>query len=84
MVAGRVQGVGFRDAARTEALELGLTGWVRNLPYGRVEAFFSGDVIALEQMLAWCRSGPRMAAVTKVEYEWQPKKRQPAGFRIRG
>ena len=74
----------FQEKPRTEALQLGLTGWVRNLPYDRVEAFFSGDVVALEQMLAWCRSGPRLAAVNKLEYEWQPRKRQPPGFRIRG
>lgn len=70
VVSGRVQGVGFRYATHAEALRLGLGGWVRNLPDGRVEAVFVGDRATLEQMLDWCWRGPRAALVTGVAHEW--------------
>jgi acylphosphatase len=67
LVSGRVQGVGFRWATEAKALELGLNGWVRNLPDGRVEAEFEGTAAALDAMEAWCRKGPRMALVDSVK-----------------
>ncbi len=70
-VSGVVQGVFFRDSARRRALELGLAGWVRNLPDGRVEALFHGPRESCEQALAWVRKGPRSARVTDVEYVWE-------------
>ena len=83
-VSGRVHGVGFRYATRTLATQLGLAGWVRNLPDGRVEAFFSGEMSALKQMLDWCESGPRMATVTNIEHEWRTDECQYSGFQIKG
>lgn len=67
LVSGRVQGVGFRWAARARGAELGLAGWVRNLPDGRVEAWIEGEAGAVEAMLAWLRRGPTAARVTGVE-----------------
>lgn len=68
-IAGKVQGVAFRAATRDEALRLGVRGWVRNLPDGRVEAVFEAGPEALERMLAFCRRGPRWAQVDGVEVE---------------
>lgn len=81
-IAGRVQGVGFRYSTGYRARELGLTGWVRNLPDGRVEAEFEGEKDALERMLAWCGSGPPLAAVEDVEPHWEEDEEpRHAGFR---
>ncbi|HTO07314.1 MAG TPA: acylphosphatase [Myxococcota bacterium] len=66
-VTGRVQGVFFRGATQERMRELGVRGWVRNLPDGRVEALVEGDDAALEQALAFLRRGPRGALVTGVE-----------------
>jgi acylphosphatase len=83
-ISGRVQGVGFRYATREEALSLGLAGWVRNLPDGRVEAEFEGPKEVLEQMVAWCHSGPRLARVTHVETEWDTGDPKYQAFHYRG
>ena len=72
LVSGRVQGVWFRAATREEARRLGLQGWVRNLPDGRVEALFEGEESALEGILAWCRVGPPGARVESVETSHGP------------
>lgn len=67
LVAGRVQGVFFRASARDVAEALGLTGWVRNLPDGRVEVMAVGDAQALERFREWLREGPERALVTSLE-----------------
>ena len=66
-ISGRVQGVSFRVWTERRANALGLSGWVRNCPDGRVEAVFSGPAEAVDAMLAACREGPRLARVEKVE-----------------
>ena len=66
-ISGRVQGVGFRAWTERQAGALGLSGWVRNLPDGDVEAVFSGPSDRVDAMLAACREGPRLARVEKVE-----------------
>ncbi|OJH34265.1 acylphosphatase [Cystobacter ferrugineus] len=66
-IRGRVQGVFFRESARTEALRLGLKGWVRNLPDGSVEAVAEGPPHALEAFVRWSHRGPPQARVTEVE-----------------
>jgi acylphosphatase len=71
LIEGRVQGVFFRASTRDEARARGLTGWVRNLPDGRVAAVFEGDKRMVENMLAWCHQGPPYAHVDYVEIEWQ-------------
>jgi acylphosphatase len=66
-IVGRVQGVGFRESSRSEARLIGLAGSVRNLADGSVEAVFEGPAPLVEQMLAWCHHGPRMAHVRHIE-----------------
>ena len=65
-VCGRVQGVGYRGWLRSRASELSLSGWVRNLPNGRVEAELHGDKQKIEGCLELCRKGPHLAEVTSV------------------
>ncbi|HLF15945.1 MAG TPA: acylphosphatase [Candidatus Thermoplasmatota archaeon] len=67
LVSGRVQGVWFRESTRQEAERLGVTGWVRNLPDGRVEAVLEGETAAVQALAAWCRRGPERAWVEAVE-----------------
>jgi len=83
-VEGRVQGVFFRDSTRREAEALGLAGWVRNLPDGRVEACFIGTREACERALAFVRVGPPRSSVTRVESLWENALPSPGGrFEIR-
>lgn len=70
-VSGRVQGVFFRDSTRRRAIGLGLSGWVRNLPDGRVEALFVGSREACEMALEFVREGPAEAHVTGVDERWE-------------
>ena len=67
LVAGLVQGVSFRWNTVQEARRLGVTGWVRNLPDGRVEAHVQGDDEAVEALIGWMRRGPRGARVESLE-----------------
>jgi acylphosphatase len=82
LIEGRVQGVFFRAATRDEARARGLTGWVRNLPDGRVAAVFEGDKRVVENMLLWCHQGPPYAHVDQVEVEWQPPLNDMTEFRV--
>ena len=73
LVAGRVQGVFFRDTCARRARAEGVAGWVRNRADGRVEAWFEGGPQAVENMVRWCRDGPPGADVDGVEVsEEQP------------
>lgn len=69
VVRGRVQGVGFRVHMRTEAMRLGVAGWVRNRTDGTVEAFVQGEEGPVDRLIAWTRKGPASAQVTDVEIE---------------
>ena len=66
IVTGRVQGVGYRAWIEQEAKTRGLSGWVRNLRDGSVEAVFSGQSMVVAAMTEACRSGPRTAIVESV------------------
>ena len=66
LVYGNVQGVGYRAAAERQAKNLQLTGWVRNLPDGRVEILAQGEDSALQALQDWAEQGPRFAKVTNV------------------
>ncbi|MEZ5765423.1 MAG: acylphosphatase [Xanthobacteraceae bacterium] len=81
-ISGRVQGVGYRDWTQREATARALSGWVRNLPTGEVEAVFSGDAVAVDAMLVTCRSGPRFAQVAQVTVVGEAEP-QAGGFVIR-
>lgn len=65
-VEGKVQGVYFRATTRDRAQELGLVGWVRNLPDGRVELVAVGERQALDALAEFCHHGPPGARVTRV------------------
>ncbi|HEY1306318.1 MAG TPA: acylphosphatase [Vicinamibacterales bacterium] len=66
LIRGRVQGVGFRYFARDVALREGVTGWVRNLPDGRVEALVEGEVEAVTRVERAFRTGPGGARIDSV------------------
>jgi len=70
LITGRVQGVYFRASTVEVSREEGLTGWVRNIPGGAVEALLEGEKSAVERVIKWCRSGPPMAQVKGVEVSW--------------
>lgn len=76
IVHGRVQGVFYRDWTVAAARELGLAGWVRNLPDGTVEAQLEGDDEPIARMIAAMHKGPPRAAPTRVEQ----RKTQPQGI----
>lgn len=83
VVRGRVQGVYFRQSTAREARACGVTGWVRNLPDGSVEAVFEGSATAVELALDSARTGPPRAEVVSCDVTWE----QPEGdtrFRVRG
>ena len=81
-VRGRVQGVFFRAEARARAESLGVAGWIRNLPDGRVEAVFEGEDEHVDSMVKWCRRGPAGAEVEEVDVERQEPVGE-TGFRVR-
>jgi len=83
LIEGRVQGVFFRQSTREMADGLALSGWVRNLPDGRVEALFAGPADQVRQALDWCRQGPPAARVANLEVSWEAPAARPEGFRVR-
>ena len=82
LVSGRVQGVCFRMYTEEEARKRELTGWVRNLPTGQVEALFEGPREAIEDMIRWCRQGPPAARVSKAETTWEAFRGDFSDFRV--
>ncbi len=82
-IRGRVQGVWFRVSAAEKARELGLTGWVRNLPGGPVELVAEGPPQAIERLLGWCREGPTLARVEEVGVERSPATGAFSSFEVR-
>ena len=83
VIAGRVQGVGFRFFAEAAALREGVHGWVRNLPDGRVEARVEGDADAVERVEAALRRGPSSSRVETITVEEQAPNGRATGFTIR-
>jgi len=81
-ISGRVQGVFFRAHTKEVAEKLGLTGWVRNLPDGRVEAVFEGEEEAVKEAIEWCKRGPPLARVEKVEVRYEDPTGKFRDFRI--
>ena len=69
VVSGRVQGVNFRWYTLQQAERLGVHGWVRNLPDGRVEAVIEGGAAAVDGLVAWMHQGPPSARVDDVTVE---------------
>jgi acylphosphatase len=82
VVSGRVQGVGFRFYLLEAAEQEGLSGWVRNLPDGRVEVVAEGDREAIERFEGRVRRGPPAARVERVDASDEVPTGRPGGFRI--
>lgn len=81
-ISGTVQGVGYRYFVRSNATKLGLTGWVRNVEDGGVEAVLQGEKEVIEQMIALCRKGPFMSEVKQIGFEWEDQKEDFPSFEI--
>ncbi len=69
IVHGRVQGVGFRAAARNQARSLQLSGWVENRPDGSVEVVISGTAEACRAFIHWCRDGSGYSWVERLDVQ---------------
>ncbi len=76
LISGQVQGVNFRVSCQRMAWQHGVTGWVRNLPDGRVEAVFEGPAEDVHRLVDWAGHGPRLAAVATVDVHAE----RPAGL----
>jgi len=83
VIAGRVQGVGFRWFTHDAAAREGIHGWVRNLADGSVEVVAEGEIASVDRFEAAIRRGPGSARVAEVEVEEQPPSGRIAGFEIR-
>ncbi len=83
IIDGRVQGVAYRYFTQNAAARLGLPGWVRNLPDGRVEAVFEGERSLVEQAIQKCSDGPPFARVMHVQVTWEDRLEGLTSFEIR-
>jgi len=83
LISGRVQGVGFRYFSADVAAREGVTGWVRNLPDGRVEAHVEGEAEAVTRVERALRQGPPGARVDAVDVDAQPPSGAFLDFTIR-
>lgn len=81
-VSGRVQGVFFRDSCQRKAKKLRVTGWVKNLPDGRVEILVEGEKEKVESMLNWARKGPIFAKVEGVQVHFEEYQGEFRDFEI--
>ena len=83
VIHGLVQGVWFRASTKEEADRIGVSGWVRNLADGSVEALFEGETKKVEEIVGWCHRGPSGAQVSSVELSWEPYAGEYHHFEIR-
>jgi len=83
-VQGRVQGVFYRDWTLRQARALGLTGWVKNLSDGKVEAIFEGSKSAVEQVIEKCKEGPKLAKVEHTDIIWESPTSEFSSFEVTG
>ena len=72
LIEGRVQGVWYRGSTQKKARQLGITGWAKNLPDGRVEVLMCGSVQAVAELEVWLHEGPSMARVVQVSVSEEP------------
>ena len=70
-ISGKVQGVFYRMNAKNKADELGLVGWVKNTPDGKVEILAEGEEKNLKEFIKWCYNGSEGAKVNEVKVEWE-------------
>lgn len=83
IISGRVQGVFFRKNTQQEARRLGLTGWVRNLLFRKVEVLCEGEKEQIERFVEWLREGPRLASVKDVAIAYGEYEGLSEGFDIK-
>lgn len=83
LISGKVQGVYYRASTEKEANRLGLSGYARNLPDGRVEVIAEGSPEELRQLHQWCQEGPPAAKVTDIEVEEQRANGEFSNFGVR-
>ncbi|MFN8390963.1 MAG: acylphosphatase [Bdellovibrionota bacterium] len=81
-ISGTVQGVGFRESTREQALKLGVQGWIRNLPDGRVEGVFEGAPAAVDGVLRFVRKGPSHAVVESLIINDEPVTGEFSSFTV--
>ncbi len=82
LISGKVQGVFYRVNTKNKADELGLTGWVKNIPDGKVEVLAEGKEGGLKEFIKWCYNGSKGAKVDKVEVEWRDYENKFDNFKI--
>ncbi|HDL85026.1 MAG TPA: acylphosphatase [Candidatus Acetothermia bacterium] len=83
LISGRVQGVFYRTSTQDKARSLGLSGWVCNLPDGRVEIIVQGRPEDVQELIVWAHSGPPLAIVDEVDVTWEEPLAGEIGFRVR-
>ncbi len=82
LIKGRVQGVGFRWFVYDVAHLYGLAGWVKNLYDGNVEAVFEGERSSIKEAIRRCADGPRSAAVSGIDVNWEERPENLSSFDI--
>jgi len=82
-ISGFVQGVGFRYFVRSQAISLGLCGWVRNVPDSRVEVVIQGSKKKIEALIAHCQLGPVVSNVEQVDVVWESVTTQLTKFVVK-
>ena len=82
-ISGRVQGVFYRSNTKGQAHILGVSGFVKNLPDGRVEAVFEGEEVLVNQIISWCRNNPGLSWVQDMQVEWEKPTGEYIIFEIR-
>ena len=80
---GRVQGVFFRANTCSKARELGVSGWVRNLIDGTVEALFEGEKESVEKVIEWCANDQPYAKVSDMDVDWEDYRGEFTSFEVR-
>lgn len=83
VISGKVQGVYYRASTEKEANRLGVSGYARNLPDGRVEVVAEGSPDALRQLHQWCQDGPPEARVRGIQVEEQPASGEFSAFGVK-
>lgn len=83
LISGDVQGVLYRSSALDIAQKLGLVGWVKNTFGGEVEIVAEGSKESLNELVKWCKDGPKFARVGNVAVDWQEAKGKFSFFQVK-
>lgn len=83
IVSGRVQGLCFRAEVQKAAMIFGVSGWARNKPDGTVEVIAEGAKMDVTSLINWCKTGPPISRVEKVDVAWQDHLGEFSKFGIR-